>query len=154
MRYALLLLSGMLAWGRTRVKTTWLTRLVRRAGWPLAAVWMGGIFYLSHQAAPYGVTASNGWSSVAHVGLYLALAALLFWALAGAVADRKTTPDWVLASIAFSLAVLYGVSDEVHQTFVAGRTASEVDVGLDAAGAAIGVALALLGERIQALRLL
>ena len=144
-------LTGMLAWGRTRVKTGWLTLLFRRARWPVAAAWMGGIFYLSHQSAPYGVTVSSGGSAIAHISLYLALAVLLFWALAGGLADRMATPDWVLASIAFGLTALYGVSDEVHQAFVSGRTASEADVGLDMVGAAIGVTLALLGERIQVL---
>ena len=144
-------LTGMLARGRTRVKASWLTLLFLRARWPMTAAWMSGIFYLSHQSAPYGVTVSSGGSAFAHISLYLALAVLLFWALAGGVANRMATPDWVLASVAFGLTVLYGVSDEVHQAFVFGRTASEADVGLDMVGAAFGVALALLGERIHVL---
>lgn len=145
-------LTGMLARGRTRVKTGWLTLLFLRGRWLIAAAWMGSIFYLSHQSAPYGVTVSSGGSAFAHISLYLALAVLLFWALAGSVADRMATPGWVLASVAFGITVLYGVSDEVHQAFVTGRTASEADVGLDMVGAAFGVALALLGERIPVLR--
>lgn len=145
-------LTGMLTRGRTRVKIGWLTLLFLQGRWLLAAVWMGGIFYLSHQSAPYGVTVSSGGSAVAHISLYLALAVLLFWALAGGVSDRMATPDWVLASVAFGITVLYGVSDEVHQAFVTGRTASEADVVLDMLGAAIGVAMALLAERIPGLR--
>ena len=48
------------------------------------------------------------------------------------------------APIAFVLTVLYGVSDEAHQAFVPDRTPSLADVGLDAAGAMLGVGLALL----------
>ena len=39
----------------------------------------------------------------------------------------------------FALTVLYGVSDELHQAFVPARVASELDVGIDAAGALLGI---------------
>jgi VanZ family protein len=42
---------------------------------------------------------------------------------------------------AFLLAVAYAVVDEYHQTFVPGRSGSLVDVAIDAAGAALAVAL-------------
>lgn len=42
---------------------------------------------------------------------------------------------------AFLLAAAYGAVDEYHQTFVAGRTGSPIDVGIDAAGAAIAALL-------------
>ena len=45
-------------------------------------------------------------------------------------------------SIAFVLATLYAVTDELHQSFVAGRHASPLDVAIDAAGVALGLALA------------
>jgi VanZ family protein len=41
------------------------------------------------------------------------------------------------------LAVLYAVSDEVHQTFVAGRHGSPRDVLIDAVGAALGLLVAV-----------
>ena len=143
-------LSGMLAWGRTRVKTNPLSPLVRSAHWLPAAAWMGGIFYLSQQSAPLGATGSAAWSTVAHLGLYIGLAPLLLWALARSAGPR--TPGWALATVAFALTVLYGVSDELHQTFVAGRTASEADLGLDAAGATIGVTLVLLWDKFLTAR--
>ena len=143
-------LSGMLAWGRTRVKTNSFSPLVRSAQWLPAAAWMGGIFYLSQQSAPLGATGSAAWSAVAHLGLYLGLALLLFWALARSTGPR--TPGWVLAAVAFALTVLYGVGDELHQTFVPGRTASEADLGLDAAGATMGIMLALLWDKLLTAR--
>jgi VanZ family protein len=45
-------------------------------------------------------------------------------------------------SVAFVLATLYAVTDELHQSFVAGRHASPLDVAIDAAGVALGLALA------------
>jgi VanZ family protein len=42
---------------------------------------------------------------------------------------------------AFALGVLYAVTDELHQTFVPGRAGRPLDVLIDAAGVAIGIAL-------------
>jgi VanZ family protein len=48
--------------------------------------------------------------------------------------------------LAFTMAVAYAVTDEFHQHFVHGRHASPVDVGIDAAGAAL-VAAFLIARR-------
>lgn len=40
---------------------------------------------------------------------------------------------------AWSLAVLYAVTDEVHQSFVPGRGPWTIDVGIDAIGALLGL---------------
>ena len=71
-------LSGMLAWGRRRVKTSPRRSFLRRARWISALVWMGGIFFLSQQSGLSG-GAGGVESEVAHVVLYAALASLLFW---------------------------------------------------------------------------
>lgn len=76
-----------------------------------------------------------------HVAEYAILAALLYAAL------RRTIPGSVswrngVAALAFGLAVLYAAGDEYHQSFVPGRTSAAHDVGLDAVGAALGLALA------------
>jgi VanZ family protein len=42
---------------------------------------------------------------------------------------------------AFAVTVSYAASDEVHQLFVRGRHGSPIDVGIDAVGALIGLAL-------------
>ena len=139
-------LSGILARSRTRVKTNAVTSLLRGARWLPAALWMAGIFYLSHQSAPLGKTASLIESIVAHLGLYAGLALLLCWALISNT-NRTFTPRWVPVGLAFALTVLFGVSDELHQAFVPGRTSSEADVAVDAAGASIGLALSLLADR-------
>jgi VanZ family protein len=43
--------------------------------------------------------------------------------------------------LAFALGVSYAISDEIHQSFVPGRLGSPLDVAIDAAGVAVGVAL-------------
>ena len=43
-----------------------------------------------------------------------------------------------------SLAILYAVSDEFHQSFIPGRNASAMDIGIDT----IGILLSLLGAYV------
>lgn len=99
--------------------------------WLPVAAWAALIFALS--AIPSLGTGLGTWDLVlrklAHVGEYAILGALLLRALGG---------ERVVA--AFALAVAYAVSDEVHQSFVAGRRGSAVDVAIDAVGVALGVA--------------
>jgi VanZ family protein len=62
--------------------------------------------------------------------------ALLVWR-ALATATRIPRPAiWAIA-----LTVLYAITDELHQGAVSGRHASPVDVGIDAAGAIVAVAV-------------
>ena len=61
----------------------------------------------------------------AHAALYAVLAALLRGA-------GLTVP------LALAAAFLYGVSDELHQRFVPGRTAALSDLAADLAGALLG----------------
>jgi VanZ family protein len=68
-----------------------------------------------------------------HMAVFGILALLTWRALATTTAWRRPWA-WALA-----LAVLYAVTDELHQGFVAGRHPSPVDVGIDATGALIAV---------------
>lgn len=114
----------------------WLTALI---------AWAGIIFLLSSLPNPPGPRGPEWQSYLAHTIEYAVfgyLAARLFAAL------RPGAPVWGVALAAWTLAVLYGLSDEFHQSFVANRHASALDVAFDAFGAAIGV-----GLRIAALRL-
>jgi VanZ family protein len=52
---------------------------------------------------------------------------------------RKATQLQFIA--AACLAMLYSTSDEIHQLFTPGRTSSIIDVGIDAIGSFIGLAL-------------
>ena len=68
-----------------------------------------------------------------HMAVFGILALLLWRAVAGTTARRRPWA-WALA-----LAVLYAITDELHQGGVTGRNASAADVGIDAAGALIAV---------------
>jgi len=67
------------------------------------------------------------------MGVFGILALLSWRALAGTTDWRR---PWAWA---FALTVLYAATDELHQGFVTGRHPSATDVGIDVAGALIGV---------------
>jgi VanZ family protein len=81
-------------------------------------------------AAHYGVR------KLAHFTEYLVLSVLLYRALRG---ER----GWSLRAAALALAIsgLYAIADELHQGFVAGRTAAAADCLIDFSGAATGQGL-------------
>jgi VanZ family protein len=74
---------------------------------------------------------------LAHLTEYAILAALVLRAF------RAGVPRLHWAHVAFTLAIAAAtaVSDEFHQSFVASRTGSAVDVAIDLTGALIGVTL-------------
>jgi VanZ family protein len=78
----------------------------------------------------------------AHVTEYAVLALLLWRALRRPTKGDPRPWSWREPAAALALAGLYAVSDEIHQSFVASRYGSALDVGLDTAGAATGLLLA------------
>jgi VanZ family protein len=100
---------------------------VRR--WLPVLVWAAVIFAFS--SIPSLGTGLGTWDLVlrklAHMTEYAILGALLLRAIG------RPLP-------AFAIGVLYAASDEVHQHFVSGRHASPLDVAIDAAGIAVGLA--------------
>ena len=130
---------------RDRIDSRWLCRL----GFTVSAMlWMGLIFYLSSlsqrevetlQPLPSG---ASSWVNVlrqvaGHLFLYAVLAALLhasLWSWKGGAARRL---QWAMAIAA--LAALYGVSDELHQSTVTGRSAPTMDALVNLAGAVMAV---------------
>lgn len=110
--------------------------------WVAVLAWMGLIFMLSAQSGlrvSADAEVDRPLRSLAHVVTYGILAALLLGAL-------RASGSSVRASLAGAvmLAVLYGVSDEVHQAFVPDRTGQVGDVLLDAVGAALGAGAGVL----------
>ena len=74
---------------------------------------------------------------ILHIGSYAALGVTVFRGFAGA-RFAAMTRGRALATVLFC--ILYGVSDEFHQSFVPGRTPDVRDLVADGAGAALGVA--------------
>jgi|SRR5687768_13593427 hypothetical protein len=77
-----------------------------------------------------------------HVPAYALLATAWQWALRAWLSGSNAC-----AVSALGIAVLYGVLDEWHQSFVPGRFASLTDVLLNAAGAIAGILLLLWASR-------
>ena len=104
--------------------------LERVSLWAPVVLWAALIFALS--SIPDLSTGLGTWDLVvrklAHVAEYAILGALLLRALA-----REP--------VAFALGSLYAATDELHQSFVAGRHGSPADWALDSVGVAIGVAV-------------
>lgn len=108
--------------------------------WLPPLVWMGMIFYLSDQPDLPG--APKAWLDTllkkgAHFGVY-ALLAFWWWRALKSIqgVSQPGRTDKIVLLLAFLISVLYGVSDEFHQSFVPGRQPSPLDVLVDAAGAA------------------
>jgi VanZ family protein len=101
-----------------------------------AIAWMSFIFAMSSQhqfPKTFGVSIEF-MSIVAHMLLYGTLALLLLYAFWD---GRQISRSMMLAAVVG--AVLYGVTDEFHQSFVPGRNASVFDLVVNACGATIAV---------------
>lgn len=88
----------------------------------------------------------------AHMTEYAVLALLLWRAI------RSSNPvrEWSAktAAVALGICVAYAATDEFHQSFVKGRSASPLDVAIDTAGALAALALVAFAihRRRRALR--
>jgi VanZ family protein len=113
-------------------------------------LWIGLIFFLSHQPTLLDVEEELGslgekiLYKSAHVLAYAVLA-WLWWRVLSPGRQLTGASLWA----AFILTTLYGVSDEIHQSFVPGRHARLADVLFDASGA---LAMILLLRRVKWLR--
>lgn len=142
------------------------SRGARRFRWFMTAAWAGLIFYLS--TSGFGasftewllleildllrVTVSAHTFDVLHFCLRklahmteYGMFSLLIYASFLETIDFEWRPRLALRSIV--IAALYSLTDEYHQSFVQGRTASIVDCGIDTVGASISTLMALWRHR-------
>lgn len=117
-----------------------------------ALIWMGVIYISSGTPdlksvplvqrmglLPESLAPAIGWwlewvlRKSAHLLSYALLALLLLWAFSALTDRRRALRAALLA------AVLYAVSDELHQAFVPGRQGRWYDVAIDTAGAWAGL---------------
>lgn len=137
--------------------------------WALVVFWMGVIFTLSAQVADDSQQTSGrvirwllstfdkgflalspeeqlvrmeGWSFVvrklAHFTIFAVLGFLCFAAFSVDLPPRRAFPA------ALTLGAVRAVLDEVHQSFVPGRSCELRDMGIDGAGVLLGAAFLLL----------
>ena len=104
---------------------------------------MGVLYALSAQPVLLEVGGEGSpWDALFHKGAHFGSYALLAWLFHRALstAAQPPQPIWLISA---ALAVGYGLTDELHQVFIPGRSGRLLDVLIDAAGAA--AAMALLG---------
>lgn len=106
---------------------------------------MGLIFWESSHALP--IPLAHNSDKLVHALAYATLALCWFWALV----PFGWTP-WMTGIVAFTAAALYGIADEIHQSFVPNRDAATYDALADAAGAAIASAIGWLVLRRARMR--
>ena len=99
---------------------------------------MGMIFFLSHQPDDFVELLHEfiGFDKLLHVIVYGSLAASLLYGLQPFI---NPTNMPVAGMIVVLFCLLYGLSDEFHQSFIPGRFVSGWDVLADTAGAVLVV---------------
>lgn len=121
-----------------------------QGGWlrllPVTLV-MGAIFLLSHQSGDnFTLPPVINIDKVLHCLLYAVLGLSAFVALNPRWRQRHRLAAG-LTVVVFCL--LYGISDEIHQSFVAGRYAGAGDVAADAAGGVVAVIVEWSRRRLR-----
>ncbi|MHB8418916.1 MAG: VanZ family protein [Myxococcales bacterium] len=112
---------------------------LERLGWLALAGYAAVIFYLSSESNPLPALTAHVWDKLLHLTEYGGLG--LLFGLAVGRRGRIGWRDIVVWSAVLGL--LYGASDEIHQSFVPGRDAEAGDVLADTLGALVGGALSL-----------
>jgi VanZ family protein len=115
-----------------------------RRAWVAVAVWLA--FQLTLTTLPGSVLPplpALRLDRVVHFGLYAVLG--------GLVARAALLSGWPARRVvaAWGVIVVVGVFDELHQRLIPGRGAELVDGFMDAAGAAVGLALGALVMRTR-----
>lgn len=106
--------------------------------WIPACAWMAVIFLAS--AVPGDEITIHVWDKFMHLGVYAVLGVCFLLATAdGRWAQVTVKP----AALAVLLSIVYGVTDEFHQSVTPDRTPDVMDVLADTLGALLGVATML-----------
>jgi len=109
--------------------------------WLPAILWMALIFGLSSiPGSSIPKVPIPRITNIAHAIEYSILGILL---LRGFTKSFPEKPLFILALLAAGTAILFGLSDEWHQTFVAGRFCELEDLIVDAISAALGILLSI-----------
>src|SRR5688572_2971072 len=106
---------------------------------------MAAIFGMSSVSDTPGLPGGPS-DKLIHAAVYAGLAVLLVRALAGGWRQPVGVPTALLAA---AVAVVYGITDEVHQYFVPLRTMDAADIVADAAGAAAAAGVLYVRDIIR-----
>lgn len=108
--------------------------------WAAVLSYMGVIFYLSHQPSLPIPMRFPFQDKAMHLTAYFILGVLLAHGVYPGSHKKRF-------ALAFAIAALYGISDEIHQMFVPGRDASVFDWFADICGAWLGAFAYLRSKR-------
>lgn len=137
--------------------------------WLAVLLWMGIIFYLSHQPATKSSELSSGIVDFvvqtldklipikaldlelfhhmirkgAHFTAYFILGMLVMFAM-----EKSTRHSYKSIILTLVICVGYAISDEVHQLFIPGRSGEVRDVLIDGSGATVGIGFYLLARKV------
>jgi VanZ family protein len=107
------------------------------------------IFFMSNFKPPFDLPPIENADKVVHIGIYGLLGVLFYRAY------RSCWPSasgWAMANASLLSAGFYGLTDEIHQYFVPGRSADPWDWVADTVGAMLGVVAYHLWLYVQARR--
>lgn len=94
---------------------------------------MGMIFFMSHQPGDsLDLPLFPGADKLAHMMAYGVLSGAVIFAFSSRMREDRR---WLVFGLAVLVPTLFGISDEYHQSFVAGRSSEFFDLVADAAGA-------------------
>jgi hypothetical protein len=136
----------------------------------LVLLWMGVIFWGSSRSTlpgPLGSRSAQGelLRTCTHLAEYGILAVSAYRAAQNtaarqakatgnaSAAQRSPCARWKVILLAFAVALAYAILDEWHQSFVPRRQFTLPDIGLDATGAAVALALVLRIENDESHRI-
>lgn len=92
---------------------------------------MATIFILSHQPASSPEWLFPGADKIAHLLVYAVLSGTVIYAFS---AETRRRRRGVVLIAALLVPILFGLSDEYHQSWIPGRTSEFLDLVADAAG--------------------
>ena len=138
-------------------------KLQKFLAWLALLVWMGVIFYFSHQSGDASMQLSDGIldsfkslfqnfldyhtlsyivRKIAHFTEYFILGLLIYHLVKQYRVISKTEIIWMIL-----FCVIYAMSDEFHQVFIGGRSPMIFDVIIDSLGSSFSILLFRLFQR-------
>ena len=100
--------------------------------WLLTAGYMGLLFYLSSRSTYILPLHTKNIDKIIHIIAYIPLAFLLYLSM-----ERSGLKKYAFL-VAFIATIIYGITDELHQSLVPGRDPAIGDVLADSLGAFLG----------------
>jgi len=109
--------------------------------------WLAAIFYLSNNSLKEFVIVTDWWEFIIRKLVHLFEFAVLTYLIFRILGQTEKRHVYWNLFWSFAFTVLYAISDEYHQSFIAGRTGTYRDVIIDSVGSLIAIWLIFLDWR-------